>query len=171
MKDLSLTIEFVTHCLSAGRRTDDDHDSFDRDNSGNIIWRQPWWHAAMLKAIELAGLRGVKPGFFYFDPVISVKTEIYKRKYGRDKYRSHEAIMPGTELKVHAMADDAVTEKQANDLFTCMGRYVGLSPFGYNLGFGKFEIKDMKLTRRQDDADDGIQPVADNRGNADPAAG
>ena len=114
MKDMTLVLEFVTHCLSAGRKPNDDHDSFDRDNSGNVIFRQPWWHASILKSIELSGIRGIKPAYFYFDPVVSVKTEIYKRKYGRDKYRSHESIMPGTELKIHAMVDDSVTEKQAS---------------------------------------------------------
>lgn len=160
MKDMILTVEFVTHCLSAGRQSEDDHDSFDRDNSGNVIFRQPWYHAAILKTIELSGLRGIRPGFFYFSNVVTVKTEIYKRKYGRDKYRSHEAIMPGTELTVHAMVDDSISEKQALDLFTCMGRYVGLSPFGYNLGFGKFEVRNLKLTGRPNDANDGVQPVA-----------
>ena len=171
MKELDLTVEFVTHCLSAGRKAEDDHDSFDRDSSGDVIFRQPWYHAAMLKAIELSGMRGIKPGYFYFDNIVSVATEVYKRKYGRDKYRSHEAIMPGTRLRVHAMVDDSVTEKQALDLFTCMGRYVGLSPFGYNLGFGKFEVKEMKLTGRKDDANDGVQPVADGGSNPDPAPG
>ena len=169
MKDMTLAVEYVTHALSAGRKPDDDHDSFDRDTSGNIIFRQPWWHAAMLKAIELAGLRGIKPGYFYFDPVVPVKTEIYRRKYGRDRFRVHEAIMPGTLFRVRAMVDDAVTEKQAMDLFTCMGRYVGLSPFGYNLGFGKFEVKELTLTRRQDDENAGIQRIDEQPAQGDPA--
>lgn len=151
MQRMTLTVEYVTHALSSGRHGDNHYDSFERDPADNIIWRQPWWHAAILKTIELTGMRGLKPAYFYFEPAVKAETELFKRKYGRDKFRMHESIMPGSKMTVKALVDDTISEEQARDLFVNMGRFVGLSPFGHNLGYGKFEVVNFELNRSGND--------------------
>lgn len=145
MKDASITIEYVTHCLASGRQVKDGYDEFEKDSSGNIIWKQSWWYAALMKSIELAGVKGIKPAHFHFNPVITAETEAYKRKYGRDRFRTHEAIFPGTKVTFEAVVDDIVTESAVEKIFKRMGKYVGLSPYGHNLGYGMFEVDAIEV--------------------------
>jgi len=145
MKDARITIEFITHCLASGRQEKNGYDEFEKDNDGNIIWRQAWWYSALMKAIELSDIKNIKAAHFHFSPVVTAATEIFKRKYGRDKFRTHEAIMPGTVVTFEAVVDAAVTESVASAVLDRMGKYIGLSPYGYNLGYGKFKVVKVEV--------------------------
>ena len=140
MKDATVTIEYLTHCLASGRKSREGYDEFEKDGGGNLIWRQSWWYAALARAIEMSGARGVKPGYFSFSPTVTADVIIYKRKYGYDKFRTHEAIAPGTQVSFDLVVHDSVTKSVMERIFDKMGKFVGLTPYGHGLGFRKFRL-------------------------------
>lgn len=150
MKDARFTIEFVTHCLATGGTPEDDiPDTFQRDSQDHIIMQQPWWHAAFTRAIDLARLRDkVIATDIQVDPAVTADTERYQRRFEQDGYRTHEAIMPGTKVTFDAMVEDHITKDILEALLNRMGKYVGLSPYGHKLGFGKFNV--VSLTVQED---------------------
>ena len=139
MKNGKLEIEFVTHCLSSGNR-DTVSDRFVKDSEQHIIWNQSWWYSALSAAIPQAGVRDVKPGHFNFNPVVCAKTQMYRRKYNGDKYRVNESIMPGTKVEFEFVVPDHVTTAMLRKIMEYLGKYIGLSPYGYKLGYGKFNV-------------------------------
>jgi hypothetical protein len=147
MKEAEFTIEFITHCLalSSGPKQDS-CERFDRDSQNRIIWKQTWWYTAFGRTIEMYNIRGVKPNDFNVSLLVDTPTEVYKRKYGQNGFRRHEAIMPGTQVTFKAVVSDNVTESTFKHLLEKMGDYVGVSPYGHNLGYGKFVVNDVTLT-------------------------
>lgn len=145
MKDASYTLEFTTHVLANGTGPQGQPDHFQRDGSNNIVFQQSWFHSAFCQAIELAHLRGVKAGDIHMDLTFTAPTEQYNRRYGPEKYREHEAIMPGTKVTFNAVVGDNVTEQMLRQLLEKMGKYVGLSPYGFKLGFGKFGVVSVSV--------------------------
>ena len=139
MKHGRLVIEYVTHCLASGN-ADATGDRFLRDSAGEIIWNQSWWYSALSNAILQAGVRNIKAGHFNFDPVVAAKTDACCRKYGGNKFRTHESILPGTRVEFKFIVPDHVTSTMVQQVMEYLGKHVGLSPFGYNLGYGKFNV-------------------------------
>ena len=145
MKKADIKVEYLTHCLASGNRDDDGADTFEKDHEGNLIWHKSWWYSAVAKSIDLTGLRNVKPGNFHFDLCVSAPVVKFHRKYGKGNFRVHEAIEPGTVVAFKAIVADHVTEHQIRELFDTMGTYIGLTPYGFNLGYGNFKLIDVKL--------------------------
>ena len=150
MKDTKFTIEFTTHCLANAIGPDGDKDHFQRDSHGKLIWQQSWWYSSFTHAIELAHIRGIKAADIHMNLAVEADTEIYRRRYGEDKFRTHEAIMPGTHVTFEAIVADHVTESNLKTILDRMGTYVGLSPYGFRLGFGKFNVVDVTIAPSDD---------------------
>lgn len=141
MKDCAFVLEFTRHVLANENGPDGVRDKFQRDSQGKLIFQQAWFYSAFAQAISLTRVRGIKPGDFHMDLTVDAPTEMYKRKYGEDKFRTHEAIMPGTQVKFNAIVADHVTQSTLELLLDRMGKFVGLSPYGYKLGYGRFITK------------------------------
>jgi len=140
MKDVTFTLEFTTHVLANGIGPTGEKDHFQRDNLNNLIWQQSWWYSAFTQAIELAHLHRIKAADIHMNLAVKATTESYRRRYGDDKFRVHEAIIPGTRVTFEAVVADHVTSSNLEAILDKMGKYVGLSPYGYRLGFGKFNV-------------------------------
>lgn len=151
MKDAIFTIEVIRHILANGYDSDGDHDRFQRDSTNAIIFQQSWWHSAFAAALPGTGIRHIKPNDICMDLTVDTKTELYKRRYGRDSYRVHEAIMPGTKVTFQALVADHVAESNLRTLLDRIGRFIGLSPYGHKLGFGKFRLLGLEV--KPSDAD------------------
>ena len=160
MKDARFTLEFLTHVLANDIAPDGRRDRFQHASDGAIVFRQTWWYSALDAAIKLSDLRDVKPGHISLDPCVKASTATYKRKFdkdGRTCYRTHEAIMPGTRAQFAASVDDHITTSTLQTLLHRMGRFVGLSPYGHKLGFGRFQVVSVEVNpsiaaNRQSDA-------------------
>lgn len=156
MKEMTLEIEYVTECLaqSHGDRKDNT-DWFKRDRENNIIWCQSWWYSAITRTVEIYEVRGVKPSMFNFCPVVETeRTEVFERQYRRNQTRLHESIPVGTRVTFTAVVGDQITRSVAAGLFDKMGKYVGLSPYGHKLGYGKFNVVSIELEDCKGLADD-----------------
>jgi len=149
MKDVKFEIEFVTHCLATGGDPEQDlPDTFARDSSDHIIMQKTWFHSAFTRAIELARLQGqMKAEDIQIDPTITAETERYERRFDADAFRIHEAIPPGTKVSFEGMAEDNVDQKMLKAVLERMGKYVGLSPYGFRLGFGRFHVVSVEVQK------------------------
>lgn len=145
MKDAKFILEFSTHVLANGTGPNGERDHFQRDSHGKLIFQQSWFYSAFSRAIEMAGIRGIKAGDINMDLAIDAPTQVYKRRYGDNRFRTHEAIMPGTEVTFNAVVADHVTESSLQHILERMGSFVGLSPYGYRLGYGKFNLVKVEV--------------------------
>jgi hypothetical protein len=145
MKDCTITVVFTTHVLANNMGNRNDKDCFQRDNENNIIYQQAWWFSAFTRAIELAHIRGIKASDISMNLSVKAATDYYNRRYGDGKFRLHEAIMPGTHVTFEAVVSDHVTESNLRLILDRMGKFVGLSPYGYRLGFGKFNLVKLEV--------------------------
>ena len=147
MKDAKFVLEFTTHVLANSTDADGNRDRFQKDSKGRLIWQQSWWYSALSQGVSLVhGLRGVKAADIHMDLAVDAKTELFRRKYGNDgKSRMHEAIFPGSEVTFNAIVADHITASILRSILDRVGSYVGLSPYGYKLGFGKFNVIDVEV--------------------------
>jgi len=145
MKDARFELEFTSHVLANSTNAQGQKDYFQRDGDNNLIFQQSWFYAAFTKAIDLTRVKGVKANDISMDLTVKAPTQLYNRKYGEDNYREHEAIMPGTVVIFNAMVSDIITETTLRNLLEKMGTYIGLSPYGHNLGFGHFRVKSVTV--------------------------
>lgn len=150
MKDASFELCFTSHVLANGTGADGKPDQFQRDVDNRIVFQQCWFHSAFCRAIELAHMRGVKASDIQMDLTFTAATQPYRRRYGDACFRTHEAIMPGTRVTFNAVVADSVTENMLRILLERMGKFVGLSPYGFKLGYGKFSV--VKVTVAPSDA-------------------
>lgn len=146
MKDATFTLEFVSHVLGNSVNKNGEKDRFQRDELNRIVFQQAWFHSAFQKAIELSKIKGVKPSDIQVELTFEAPTKIFARRYGEGKYRIHEAIMPGTKVKFNAIVADHITEKILFTILDKMGKFVGLSPYGYKLGYGKFNVSEVTVS-------------------------
>lgn len=145
MKLAQFKLRFTSHCLANGRSGDTGHDVFPRDGNNCMIWQKSWFFTAFKQAIELAGIRGIKPGDINVNLLVDAPTQVYTRHYGGNRTRAHEAIMPSTVVAFEAAVDDRVTASALKNILEKLGHFIGLSPFGYNLGFGRFEVVEVNV--------------------------
>ena len=150
MKAAEFELEFLSHVLACGREHGEDCDVFARDRQGRIVFQPGWWYSALTKAISQSHHKNVKAGEIVVDLVFTADTEIYDRPFGRhQEVRRHECIVPGSVVKFKAMIDDRVTETAIMDILEVMGRFVGISPYGHNLGAGRFNVHSLKLAKSE----------------------
>ena len=150
MKDAKFTLEFTNHVLANATGPNGERDHFQRDSENKLIWQQSWWYSAFTRAIELAHERNIKAADINMNLAVVADTEQYRRRYGDNKFRNHEAIMPGTRVDFEAIVADRVTESVLKKILERMGTYVGLSPYGYRLGFGKFNVVSVEVAPSED---------------------
>ena len=145
MKEAIFELEFTMPVLANGTGSSDEKDTFQKDAAGALIFHQSWFFSAFSKAIGYAKAKSVKPGDISMDLIVHAPVSPFRRKYGEDQYRTHEAIMPGTTVKFEAMVADHITESVLKEILDKMGKYVGISPFGHSLGFGRFNVVSVKV--------------------------
>jgi hypothetical protein len=158
MKDVCFTLEFTNYVLANSIGPDGERDCFQRDSQGRLLWQQSWWYSAFTQAIKLAKIRGIKAGDIHMDLAVSAETEKYRRRYGDGEYRTHEAIVPGTKVTFEAVVADHVTKSSLQEILGRMGKYVGLSPYGYKLGYGRFNVVDVEVEPSDADTSATVEP-------------
>ena len=142
MNRTTFTISFLTHCLAHSPGTIPDR--FVR--SGDQILLTPaQWHAALGRAVPLSGVEA-NPADIQPELTFSAPTRLWRRRYGADQYRTHETIWPGTEVSLRAVTQPCLSEDQLRRILTALGSFVGISPFGHRLGFGRFRLLSLTQT-------------------------
>jgi hypothetical protein len=144
MLTASVTIEFKSPCLanSAESATNGGIDAFDRAEDGRPMWHPRCLDAAIRRASQFVSdvpsgtrLIEIEPEF---DALVKLHTRTYTRK-GKEYERTHEIVPSGVPCDIVVRLSEEYPE-QAKEMLVSLGRLVGISPFGHNLGFGRFEI-------------------------------
>ena len=133
---------------------------FERDGRGRIVIPHGSWYRALSDALDTCESvpEGTRAASIRMRLSITARTEQYHRAYYTDgrqlsdtaieqegHVRVHEAIPPNEVIHLEGAYDvKALTLDALRDAFTTLGELIGLSPFGYNLGYGRFILEDME---------------------------
>lgn len=143
MRLIRFRVEFIGHVLASGRSGAETKDHFKRTTDNKLIFMRSWWYSAIASALAGSGLRHIGPDMIVVDPVVDAATAVYERKYGYRESRFHEAIFPGTVVCFRAAVSDGITRSNFTALMERLGGFIGLSPYGCRLGYGKFKLLEV----------------------------
>ena len=143
MRKIKIKINFDTPCLSS-KSDQEDISRFDKVEDKILVFPYPWFYSAITDAINLLDLKDIKPSSFNVDVhVVCESITILNRSYGRDKYRKHEALPIGTGLTFNLLVANHISDELTREIIETIGKYIGLSPFGHTLGYGRFTVKEF----------------------------
>jgi len=140
MKEFKFEVEFLQPALANGGREDDEC-RFPRTSDGKLVFQDAWWHSAITAALmNMADMEHVHPSDIHIDLEIEAETRMFARRFNGDQTRVHESIPAGARVKLSALTSQHVAEADLRAVMDRLGRFVGISPFGHRLGYGKFKL-------------------------------
>lgn len=155
-------IKFTTPCLGDQRRPD--RDLMMRDHAGNVILLQSKWRAALRYAAQARNFYQSEIDNIQVDPVVLGTTGVHKRWYSASAFQEHEAFLTNDEIQVSFCLPNAIPITAFEELLTLAGRYVGVSPYGYKLDFGRFVVLEVGAKKKHA----GLTPAQFKSGPGDP---
>lgn len=140
MKEVKFTVEFMQPALANGC-LEEDECKFPRTSDGKIVFQESWWYSAISATVlNLPDFEHIRPSDIHMDPEVDVETKMYTRKFNGTQERVHECIPAGSKVTFSAMIGPHIPEEDFKAVMDRLGRFVGISPFGHRLGFGKFKL-------------------------------
>ena len=86
-------------------------------------------------------------GAVHVSPEVETKIQVrnfYSKAAGMEVNERFEAYPPGTEMSFGVyVKEGSLTQEQLTMLFRLIGKYDGISQFGINWGYGKFDIVEV----------------------------
>lgn len=145
MRKIKATIQFTSPCLAnmpigGGEPT---ADKFDRDCEDRIIIRPNCLESAVHKTLKFSEFEHIRASDVIIAPEIDTTTRLWKRNYtshGARKSRTHEMIPQDQRCTLELAVATHVNAAQAREFLVALGKFVGISPFGHNMGFGRFTL-------------------------------
>ena len=141
MQEVAVKIKFITPCLGNVRR--DDYDRFERDSSGAIIFMSSWWREILQYGAQAFGKHQKLIHNVRMHARIEGGVKRYKRYYSATRYTEHEAFLKDDAIIVKAMLPTGLPPDDFKEIFRLAGNYRGMSPYGWQDGFGQFETIDV----------------------------
>jgi hypothetical protein len=138
MRQITVRLKFVTPCLGHIRKPD--KDQFERDAAGNVIFMNSWWRKVLEFGAQAYGKHQALISAVRFDSVILGTVQTFKRFYGAQAFKEHEAFLPGTEITIRVVIPDGMVEAEFIEILKVAGRYKGISPYGWQDGYGRFDV-------------------------------
>lgn len=135
---------------------------FVRDKNGGLVIPVDQWEWAVAEACASLHLTGVEPKCFLPPvPIYIPTTALYSRNYTREGMKKescmHESVRKGAELSIDMVVSSTPTprssldknletldSKQIEQILKFIGRFLGLSPFGSEKGYGRFSLLELK---------------------------
>lgn len=142
MRTVSFLVEFTYPVLANNDQLATEPNAFYRDEDGKVVMQRRWWHAAVVAASAAAPFDIVASDLLIGGPVDVVTTRM-RRKHSTDAgvvEKEHECIASGSVVRIHAEVADRVDDTLLRDVLSYVGTHIGISPFGYKQGFGRFKI-------------------------------
>ena len=134
-------IRFTTPCLGAERKPR--CDTMLRDKEGRVILMQSWWRSALRFAAKAMCRHQDDIENIQVDPVVDGTTRIYKRYFSTASFQEHECFDAGDEITVRFCLPNAIPVESFTELLSTAGKYVGISPYGFKLDFGRFAVLEV----------------------------
>lgn len=145
MKHVEITIKFTSPMLANSLHPEDGPDAVDtfrRDPTGAIMLQQNQIFAMLSVAKNLSG-SSVRVGSINFNLGFTANTEVFHRRYTKDNMplvRKHQSVAEGVSIALQMFIPDDTETDDVQKLFAVAGAYVGLSPYGHKLGYGRFVV-------------------------------
>ena len=147
MREVVVTLKFTSPCLGNDRR--EDCDLMLRSSENKVKFFSTWWQNGLRFGAQALNkyqrlVRDVK-----VDIEIDGTTKIFKRYYGADVYKCHEAFLDGAIIGVTFMLPNGLPIGDFETILTYVGKYIGISPYrgGKKNGdcdFGRFVIVEIR---------------------------
>jgi hypothetical protein len=138
MREILVRLRFLTPCL--GHLRAHDCDRFERDADDNVIFMNTWWRQLFDYGAKAVGKHQRDVQSVRVHPVVAGDVSKFKRYYGPNKYKLHEAFKIGSEISVRIMLPDSLPVDDFLIILEKAGGYRGISPYGWAKGFGQFEV-------------------------------
>jgi predicted NAD/FAD-binding protein len=136
--EVIVRLRFTTPCLGAIRGKV--MDTMLRDASGTVIFMQSWWRFGLEYAAKALSTNVDAVKEIQADPRVTGSLSTFKRFYRRDQFTAHEAFDVGSTIDVAFCLPNEISLPQFKKLLEVMGRFVGISPYGFRQDFGRFEV-------------------------------
>jgi hypothetical protein len=137
------SLRFNTPCLGNVRRPD--RDLMERDPDGMVIFMPTWWRFAFRDAARM--LNRFQKQVDCIKPALAVEGEVkvFSRQFGErpEDYKEHEAFIAGDTLVCRFMLD-GIKLGSFRELLETVGKYQGMSPYGFKDGFGRFSVMEVR---------------------------
>lgn len=138
MKEVELKLRFITPCL--GHIRCNDYDRFEHNEDGYVIFMQSWWRNLLGYGAKAFGKHQRLMNDVRFHPIVEDKPNRYRRYYGPGQFKAHEAYLKDQVITVRAMLPDGIDEDDFRKIMDLAGSYCGISPYGWQSGFGQFGV-------------------------------
>ena len=139
MQEVGVTLQFITACLGNVRRPT--CDLFDRSPDGHVIFLQSYFRSLLIYGAQAYGRHQNTILQVRIHPHIEGTVHTYRRFWSADEYTDHEAFLVGDCITIKAMLPDNITQDDFKAILKLAGGYRGISPYGWQSGFGRFTIK------------------------------
>ena len=146
MIEVSIKLQYLTPAL--GNDRSDDVDRMLRNTSGQVIFLQSWYQAGLNYAAKALAKNQKDVAKIQFDPVVDGHVTEFRRYYSADKYKIHEAFAAGSVVGINAMLPREISIDDFEELMKIVGKYCGLSPYGWKKDYGRFEVISVERRRR-----------------------
>jgi hypothetical protein len=151
MRRITLRLQFITPCL--GHIRCDDYDRFERDATGAVVFMNSWWQKLFDYGAKAFGKHQAIISSVRVHPRIQGQPGRYKRYYAPGKYTVHEAFVAKQVITISVMLPNGINQKDFRTILNLAGQYRGVSPYGWQNGFGQFEV--LEEAPQDEDHNDG----------------
>lgn len=146
MTEVVAKLKFITPCLGNKRRENKPNEML-RDPQGNVIFLSSWWNTILSYGARAFSKHQSQVKKIGWDQVVDGVTGVYRRYYTDVDYTEHEAFLAGSVIGVRALLPDTIPLEDFQCILEISGRYRGISPYGHDKGFGRFEVVEVSKSR------------------------
>ena len=147
MQEVAIKLKFITPCLGGIRR--EDYDRFERDGDGSVIFLASWWREVLQYGAQAFGKHQGLITDIHMHAKIIGEVKIYRRYYGPNKYKEHEAFLRDDVVFLKAMLPTGLPAEDFEEILRLAGNYRGIAPYGWKDGYGQFEVQGVEPVIRR----------------------
>lgn len=148
MQEVAVKLKFITPCLGHIRRQD--YDRFERDGADSVIFMSSWWREVLRYGAQAFGKHQRLTQDIRMHAKIIGEVKRFKRYFGENRFKEHEAFLKGDIIFVKAMLPTGLPPADFEEILRLAGNYRGMSPYGWKDGYGQFEVIGVEpVTRRR----------------------
>jgi hypothetical protein len=149
MREVTVRIEFISHCLGNVRRTITENGKewpvfYLPRLKDQVRFEATWWAQKMRFAAQILNKHHRLVKDIAFDLVVDGRAsndveQFFKRYTAKTNFVRHECFAEGTVIGVNCVVPDDISDNDLWQLMETIGKYKGISPYGHN-EYGHFTV-------------------------------
>lgn len=162
--EVCIKIRFSEPCLGNERAPDPEPNRMRRNTEGEVVFAVVWWRSMVVRAAEIYSKHQKRVNGILWTPEVDGTVKLYKRYYYMTegthrvkRFKQHEAFLDGDVIGVKALLPSGLPIGDFQEILTLAGSYLGISPYGWRRGFGKFKVESVERVypqrRKNEDSD------------------